>query len=468
MGFSVTPLLIVALMLLAATGLDWNADLAWYDQNRIEQIGLLSTTALSGLTIWRHDVAQSITNLPCRVRWAFAWAFWLGLLSAVIAVYPRFAILEWATLLLLLGLVLLLGEQSRRDVSRFDIWAIRLVVSLAVVITLKLLAGYLAALIAVGRLDTIMLFEGAFSNRRFFGQVASMAVPLLAYPLLKSDASRLPRWGLYALLSVWWMLIIVSGTRGTWVALFAASVVLALVAWRTCYQWLRIQLLTAMAGALLFGVMFVWVPSWLGQGASVENRLSNLATLSGRHELWRLAWMQIAAHPWLGIGPMHLATIRNEFGAHPHNALLQLAAEWGIPATLGLVLPAVAGLIVLLADLRRPAVSHNFLLVCLTASLLTAGVQSMVDGVIVIPYTQVWLVLIVGWALGVHFRDKVKVVAASRLICLVVPTLTLGALVALLNGVYPEILNRTEATKAFVDAGNSLVPPRYWAVGWIP
>lgn len=468
MGFSITPLLIVALMLLAATGLDWNADLAWYDQHRIEQIGLLSTTVLGGLTIWRQDVAQSITNLPCKARWAFAWAFGLGLLSAVIAMYPRFAVLEWTTLLLLLGLVLLLGEQARRDVTRFDIWAIRLVVSLAVVIALKLLTGYLAALIAVGRLDTIMLFEGTFSNRRFFGQVASMAVPLLAYPLLKNDASRLQRWGLYALLSVWWMLIIVSGTRGTWVALGAASVVLALVAWYACYRWLRIQLLTAMAGALLFCVMFVWVPFWLGQGASVENRLSNLATLSGRHELWHLAWMQIAAHPWLGIGPMHFATIRNEFGAHPHNALLQLAAEWGIPATLGLVLPAVVGLIVLLAGLRRPAVSHNFLLVCLTASLLAAGVQSMVDGVIVIPYTQVWLVLIVGWALGVHFRDKVKVVAASRLIRLVVPTLSLGALVALLNGVYPEILNRTDATKAFVDAGNRLVPPRYWAVGWIP
>ncbi len=462
------PLLLTGLTLLVATGFDWNADLSWYDQHRIEQIGLLSTMVLGVLTIWRQDMAQSITNLPLRARWAFAWAFGLGLLSVVIATYFRFAALEWATLLLLLGLVLVLGEQSRRDVIWFDVWASRLIMSLAVVIALKLLAGYLAAIISIGHLNTIMLFEGTFSNRRFFGQVASMVVPLLAYPLLRKVAPRIQRWGLYALLSVWWMLVIVSGTRGTWVALGVASVTLALVAWHASHRWLRIQLLTAMAGALLFCVMFVCVPLLLDQGASVENRLSNLATLSGRHELWRLAWIQIAAHPWLGIGPMHFATIHNDFGAHPHNALLQLAAEWGIPATLGLVLPAVAGLLVLLADLRRPAVSHNFLLVCLTASLLAAGVQSMVDGVIVIPYTQVWLVLISGWALGVHFRDKVQIVAASRPIRLVVPTLSLVALVALLNGVYPEILNRAEATKAFVDAGNRLVPPRYWAVGWIP
>lgn len=463
-----TPLLITALMLLVATGLDWNLDLAWYDQHRIEQIGLLSAMALGALTLWRQDLARSLVSLPRWVRWTFAWAFGLGLLSAVIATYPRFAVLEWATLLLLLGLALLLGEQARRGMIRFDIWAIRLVVSLAVVIALKLMTGYLAAIVSIGHLDTIMLFEGTFSNRRFFGQVASMAVPLLAYPLLKSGAPRLQRWGLYALLSIWWMLVIVSGTRGTWVALGVASVTLALVAWHAGHRWLRIQVLTAMAGALLFGVMFVWVPLWFGQGASVENRLSNLATLSGRDELWRLAWMQIAAHPWLGIGPMHFATIRNEFGAHPHNALLQLAAEWGIPATLGLVLPAASGLIVLLAGLRRPTISHNLLLVCLTASLLAAGVQSMVDGVIVIPYTQVWLALIAGWALGVYLRDTAQVAHVSRLIRLGMPALSLLSLVALLNGVYPEIFNRAEATKAFVDAGNQLVPPRYWAVGWIP
>lgn len=462
------PLLLTGLMLLVATGLDWNTDLSWYDQHRIEQILLLGATALAGGTLWRQLLACSISNLPRWVKGALAWGLGLGLLSVVSAAYPRFAALEWATLLLLLGLVLLLGEQARRGMIQFDIWVSRLIVSLAVVIVLKLMTGYLAAIIAVGHLDTIMLFEGTFSNRRFFGQVASMAVPLLAYPLLKNDVSCLQRWALYALLSIWWMLVIVSGTRGTWVALSVASVALALVAWHASHRWLRIQLLTAMAGALLFGVMFVWVPLWLDQGALVENRLSNLATLSGRHELWRLAWMEIAAHPWLGIGPMHFAAIHNDFGAHPHNALLQLAAEWGIPATLGLVLPAVAGLVVLLAGLRRPAASHNFLLVCLTASLLAAGVQSMVDGVIVIPYTQVWLVLIAGWALGVHFRDKVQIVAVSGLIRLIVPTLSLVALGALLNGVYPEILNRAEATRAFVDAGNQLVPPRYWAVGWIP
>lgn len=464
----ITPLLLIGLTLFAATSLDWDADLAWYDQHRIDQIVLLSMAALGALTVWRQDMVRTVACLPRWVRWALGWAFGLGLVSAAAAAYPRFAALEWATLLLLLGVALLLGEQARRGVVQFDIWASRLVVSLAAVIVLKLMASYLAALIAVGHLDTIMLFEGTFSNRRFFGQVASMVVPLLAYPLLKRDVTRIQRWGLYVLLAVWWMFIIVSGTRGTWAALGAAAAALALVAWCESHRWLRIQLLAAMAGVLLFALLFVWIPLWLGQGASIEDRLSNWATLSGRDALWHLAWKQIVAHPWLGIGPMHLAAIHNDFGAHPHNALLQLAAEWGIPATLMILLPVALGLIILLASLRHLVVSHSFILMCLTASLLAASVQSMVDGVIVIPYTQVWLALIAGWALGVYGRDAAQIVPASRLIRVGMPTLTLLAFAALLNGVYPEIFNRAEATKVFVDSGNQLVPPRYWAVGWIP
>ncbi len=468
MGRFITPLLLVGLALLAATGLDWDADLAWYDQHRIEQIGLLGVTALGVLTIWRQDMVRSVACLPKWVRWALAWAWALGLVSVSVAAYPHFAVLEWTTLLLLLGLALLLGEQARRGMIQFDIWASRLVVSLAVVIALKLMASYLAALVAVGHLDTIMLFEGTFSNRRFFGQVASMAVPLLGYSLLKRDVSRIHQWGLYILLTVWWMLVIVSGTRGTWVALGAATGVLALVAWHASYRWLRIQMLSAMAGALLFVLMFVWIPLWLGQSASIEDRLSNLATLSGRDELWHLAWMQIFAHPWLGLGPMQFAALHDRFGAHPHNALLQLATEWGVPGMLAFALPVAWGLITLLARLRQTGVSHDdHLLVCLVAGLLAVSVQSMVDGVIVVPYTQVWLAFTAGWALGVYFRGFDQPVIVSRLMHLGSQTLALLTLGALLTGTYPEIFNRAEVTKTFVDSGIQPVP-RYWAAGWIP
>lgn len=469
MSFLNTPLLIAGLVLLAATGLDWDADLTWHDQHRIEQLALLCAVVLGALSFWRKSIAGALKQLP---RWAviaFTCAFGLGLASVANASYPRFAALEWATLLLLLGLTLLLGMQSRRA-GTFDKWATRLVVSLAVVIVLKIMTGYLAAMIAMGRLDTLMLFEGTFSNRRFFGQVASMVVPLLAYPILRGGLYRLAGVTLFALLAVWWMLVIVSATRGTWVALLLASVVLAAWAGRAARPWLTLQLAAVSLGGLLFVVLFVWLPQLVGHDASIENRLINLSALNGRDTLWAIAWAQIQAHPWLGIGPMHLASIRNQFGAHPHSAVLQLAAEWGVPAALALILPATAGILSMLARLRRNRSAPDVLLVCLTASLLAAAVQSLVDGVIVIPYTQTLLALFAGWALGVYWRDRVAAPVApdSCLMRVVIPSLSGLALAALLHGAFPEALNRAETTQAYVDAGNVLVPPRYWGVGWIP
>lgn len=274
------------------------------------------------------------------------------------------------------------------------------------------------------------------------------------------------------LLALWWMLVIVSGTRGTWMALSVAAVILAFVAWRTCVGWLRIQVAAFGVGAFLFWGLFVLLPVLLGQDATIENRLSNIESLSGRGELWAMAWTQIQAHPWLGIGPMHLAAMPFEYGAHPHNAVLQLAAEWGVIATLAIILPAVFGIYHLLARLRQQASDHptNVLLMCLSASLLAAGAQSMVDGVIVMPYSQLWLALIAGWTFGVYFRYENGFCSnvVSRYFRFVIPALSLFALTLLMNGIFPEALYRAQATKAFLDAGNNTVPPRYWMVGRIP
>lgn len=462
-------LILMGAALFTGVAIDFAPSFAWYDQHRIAQVGLLGATALGVLTGWRKSIVTSLEQLPGWVVVAFSSSFGLGLLSAIASTYPRFALLEWATLLLLLGLALLLADQANKGKARFDIWSNRLVISLAVVIALKIMTGYLAAMTAMVRLDTIMLFEGTFSNRRFFGQVASIIVPLLAYPLLRGGLSRSAQAALFLLLALWWMLVIASGTRGTWMALIVVAAVLALFAWRASVDWLRIQVCALGLGVLLFWTLFVWLPIWIGLGASLENRLENLAALSGREVLWSLAVALIQENPWVGIGPMHFAAVRNDFGAHPHNAVLQLAVEWGVPATLALLLPATVGLLRLLDRLRQNVAAPNVLLVCLTASLLAASAQSMVDGVIVVPYTQTLLALMAGWALGVYFRGAVvtPAIPGSNLMRLSIFILSLFALAALFNGVIPEALNRPAVTQMHVEAGVP-IPPRYWGVGWIP
>lgn len=462
------PLFLLGFTLLGGVAVDLIPDFIWHDQQRIGQIFLLVIATVVIISRANSPLLISLNSLSRQSRLALGLGFMLGGASVLLSTYLRFAGLEWATLILLVGLALALAAEARLSQHQFDRWALRLMLVLATVISLKITTGYVAATVEGLKLDTIALFEGTFSNRRVFGQVASMVIPILAYPLLAKKLPPTQHGGVFALLAVWWMLVIVSGTRGTWMALSVAAVILAAVSWHAASAWLKVQILALAWGALLFGILFVGVPTGLGMDASLENRLVNLATLSGREVIWSIAWEQIQAHPWLGIGPMHLAAIRNDAGAHPHNAVLQMAAEWGIPAALAFLVPVGLGIAHLLAKIRQPHITYGPLLVCLTAGILATITQSMVDGVIVIPYTQTLLVLIVGWTLGVYFRDVATPhMAIPRGTHLGISVLSLIAVSALLYGIFPEVLNRVEVTQAYADAGK-LIPPRYWGVGWIP
>ena len=64
-------------------------------------------------------------------------------------------------------------------------------------------------------------------------------------------------------------------------------------------------------------------------------------TLTSREVSWNRSWSGFS-HPLLGIGPMQFAALRSQVGAHPHNWPIQIAAEWGFPATVILLVLIIA------------------------------------------------------------------------------------------------------------------------------
>jgi O-antigen ligase len=461
MGSLVAPLLIAGLMLLMATGLDWNLDLAWHDQHRIEQIVLLVVVGLGWISPWRKRVEQAIAHLPVWAVWTLAGIGGAGLLSAAMSAYPRFALLEWATFVLLAGLGFLVAQAYRDRPSAVRYGMAILLAAVGTVVLVKVMVGYAAALMEGVRLDTVLLFEGTFSNRRFFGQAATLLIPLFVWAGISNARFRA---GWFALACAWWMLVFVSGTRGTWLALAMAHACVLFWVGRRAFTFVRWQLLAAVSGLAVYWVLFYGLPPLLGMEAGVENRLDHMSSLSGREVIWNLAGQYMLEHPWLGIGPMHFAAVFNPVAAHPHNAILQLAAEWGIPAALAAMVLVLGGLIAFARPLRQRA---DVLRLVLLTSLLAVCVQSMVDGVIVIPYTQTWLAVLAGWALGVHWGERT--IPQASLSRLASAGLRMGGILALgllIWGVGPEILNRPAATAAYLEHHGNLAP-RYWAQGWI-
>jgi hypothetical protein len=225
-------------------------------------------------------------------------------------------------------------------------------------------------------------------------------------------------------------------------------------------------------GLTAYAIFFLWVPGLFAVQANTVNRLPEIASLSMRDVIWRLALDYIVAHPFLGIGPMHYAYDANPVAAHPHMSVLQWAAEWGVPSMLLVVSVVLYAGISYLRQLRAAlpvADTQAYTLrLALFAALVAAGTQSLVDGVIVMPYSQTLLAVVCGWALGIYQECRKTPSPANVGARWPGVAATAVAVALLVWSAYPEVLDVAERQKQFVkDHPGQLLLPRFWAQGWI-
>lgn len=107
------------------------------------------------------------------------------------------------------------------------------------------------------------------------------------------------------------------------------------------------RVLFVMAGTCLLVLLHVGLPHFIqlfNESARTSSRLAVLST-TGRSQMWPVTLEMIQHHPWLGVGPgqfargfaeanLALGGVSDGLVHHSHNLLLQLAAEYGVPALL--------------------------------------------------------------------------------------------------------------------------------------
>lgn len=462
----------------------WNV-YGWHDQQRVAQLGLLCIllmirVAYSSRYLYlktNDDLVSTTFPFYLSPSALMFVSFALcGFVSAMLASFSHWALLEWALLLSVCFGVLGVAQLRQIEGIQFDRAVLLIIISVCTFYLLSFLGRY-GTLFGGIPLRVWDIFTG-FDNLRFFGQFQTMTLPLLAVFVVCAQ-SRLCRWSIFALLSSWWMLSIVSGTRGTWLAMFVAMVGLWFVGRRSCRIWVLWQMAGIAVGLLFYILLFLAVPYMLSNAPELINRLPTLSSLSLRDVLWAESWRMICSHPLLGVGPMHFAAVPNSIGAHPHNAILQIAAEWGIPALLMLLGVIALGfhrfLKILLANEDEISFG-NMLRLSLFASLVAAATQSLVDGVIVMPYSQVTLMLIVGWSMGIANGERtlpekamsalsVTVARREAAALIGVMALLLGTVMALALPDVPHLQNRM---RHYLDVQHTMYfMPRFWLQGWI-
>lgn len=429
-----------------------HVDLDWHDQQRVSQILLL-------LAIVFFSIFFPQQNLPKPVSYALLGIFASGLISCFFAELPGWALKEWARYVGLALLAIILGYCARKPVvRRFMLWGMA---SVGFIHAFQFLVAYASAFLSgMYMLDAGMLFRG-FSNPRFFGQFQVMLLPVLA--LLIREFRQQGRRGLTAILltvlAVQWCIALTLGGRGLWLGLAVSHAALFCVS-RSFWRLLVIQLMAGLLGAILLVVMFHLIPDWLE--ITPKMRDTWRFTLSGRGPLWQWAWEMALANPWFGVGPMHYAATLNPIATHPHQVILQWAAEWGFVATALAMLLAGWGVIHGVMYLRRNMASHHD--AALWLAIVGALVLAQVDGVFVMPYTETWLAILIGLVLA-RWSTAAKSQPLQRYasLLLALPVMVVFSLVLL-----EDVPRLAENKQVYSEKHGGSFNPRFWQQGWIP
>lgn len=439
---------------------------SWFDEQRILLTPVLFAVAAYSVVLrWRE-------SLPTSLELAVLGLAVIGVVSSLLASRPSVALFELS--------VLMLVAVTVAAASPANAVAVRAAASVfAVVVAASYVTGVVANIVSawlvqmpIGR-DTFLV---GFSNPRFPAQLQALTIPLLPLAML-AIRHRGGRVAFGLVFALWWMCVIGSGSRTAWLALTVAALTLAFVG-PSGRRWLMIQAAFAAAGALLYVFIFHVVAPWAGAQTALETgRLTDSASISARIELARIALGMVTSNPLLGVGPMHFAYVDNGLGAHPHNFLLQIAAEWGVPVLL--IVVALLGALYWRtwqaarrvasdADGGLPAAS---LLAALTAWMV--GIQF--DGYMVIPTSQIasMVVLMLCVALVRHDRARLASDAVPAgngrgpLAWTTTATAMLACVVLLALPLTPFGNPTQRETQWRQENPTAPFWPRFWQQGWI-
>jgi hypothetical protein len=106
----------------------------------------------------------------------------------------------------------------------------------------------------------------------------------------------------------------------------------------------------------------------------------------------------------------------------------------------------------------------------LLASVTAASTHALFSGIINMPLSQITMVLVIGWMLGIYFRPALSdglppISVKARTLWLI---LIVAACIGLLAGIVPDLLNFAELmNNTHVPRGATLFMPRFWQQGLI-
>jgi putative inorganic carbon (HCO3(-)) transporter len=320
-----------------------------------------------------------------------------------------------------------------------------------------------------------------FSNYRFLNHAQTALLPLLTLLIMQvPGASRARRLACFALVAFWWAVLFFVEARASILGLLIACLATLAVRRRQALPFLKTMALAAVCGAFIYLVLFIVAPALAGMSAfGVPGKVLARTVAdptSGRNFLWKLALELIAHHPVLGVGPQHFAHAGANlgWGAHPHDWILQIATEWGVPALLclaAMLALGVRGLLRAGAAIDVGDKANQAICTALLVAVLAIVVDGLFSGVLVMPQSQLAIVLVFGITTGwVRSQQTAGTPQASGALRLAGTLLVLTALSAVAVTAAPDFMRRWEdapmTAQELAHNRDDFHWPRLWSAGY--
>lgn len=436
---------------------------SYHDNQRLVELLLLCLVLLYSIAAKSYGLSfvrnQTVFNQTKPYALCVLIAF--AIISASLAKSSRHAFIEislFAGLSYLSMLVVDLHHKNKVQLVKRLIYVVWIGATLYMV---SFYVGYITSTIFKVSQVWPALLTG-FSSIRSFNQyqlwgLGLMCLPLLTIDLKNSATRRLLHVGLVC----WWVVLFYSASRGVLLAWTFGLLVAAVVYKKLAWPLLRLQLMHAGIGYIGYQLLFQVIPT-LRSTTLVSGTILR-STTSDRVELWNLCLHLIQAHPIFGIGPMHFAWVNNTV-AGPHNSVLQLMAEWGLPAAFIIFAMAGYGLFCWLKRFNarslqaEPKRDSHFPIV-LFFTLITNAAYSLVDGVIVMPISQVMMFTMIGLMMGYYHNGQSAEVKQKTVFK---PIFAGIVLVTLAWSTLPEILQGVAGSEKHFSIGYTAIGPRFW------
>jgi len=432
-----------------------------HDSQRLIELLLVSLVLLESIA-WGTSAGSNPMGKV--TRYAFYALAALAVISSYSAASPRHALIEtslFAGLAYLAAFVArLYRENSAQLIKRltYVLWGGILLSMIAFYV------GYFTAIIFKTPVVWPAPITG-FNNIRFFNQYQLWTLGLLALPLLTIDVnSKRARYCLHLGMIAWWVLLFHSASRGVLLSWIVGILMTLFIYRKLAWPFIRLQLIHITAGFLSYQILFELIPFL--RGFTVVTGTVARETTSDRIELWSQSLRLIQGHPILGIGPMQFAW-HSPISAHPHNSLLQLATEFGLPAAFLLLTITSYGLYCWLkrfniASLQSQTDQNRHLAIALLFTAVTNAIYSLVDGVIVMPISQVMMFALIGLMIAFYAKGNATETVTVKRKRLLHPLFAGIVLTTLVWSTLPEILQNAAGSDKRFSMGYTALGPRIW------